>query len=93
MRTRDRLSSLACANSVAQNIFSRNTIEYHKKRLFLIARFWLKFTLFLCDLLLEKDDDLVVLKIYFFKFFCRKRAKCDKKSLSFFCLFFVLCLY
>ena len=46
-------------------------IEYHKKRLLLIARFWLEFAYNLCDLLASKERIwwLVVLKYIFFKFF------------------------
>lgn len=64
--TIDIISSLACQFSCPEYLLSQY-IEYHKKRLFLIARFWLKFTLFVCDFL-EKERIWWCSK-YIFQFF------------------------
>ena len=81
MRTRDRLSSLACQFSCPEYLLSQYDPNTTKSDYELIARFWLKFAY---NLLIysSKREDLVVLKIFFFKFFLWERAKL--KSLSFF---------
>ena len=56
MRTRDRLSSLACQFSCPEYLLSQYDPNTTKSDYELIARFWLKFTysIIYADLLLEK---------------------------------------